>query len=139
MGVFQKNGAWWIDFYHQGKRIRWKVAPSKRVAEMALADVQVKKAKNDFPGVCDPKKIFFRDFAEEYLEYSRANKAKSSYERDVTTIQKHLVPVWGEFLVQRLTAKDIENYKLNRIEKVTGSTVNRELALISNMFRKAVE
>ena len=139
MGVYQKNGAWWIDFYHQGKRIRRKVGPSKRVAEMALADVQVKKAKNDFLGVCDPKKIFFRDFAAEYLEYSRTNKAKSSYDRDETVIEKHLVPVWGEYLVQRLTAKDIENYKLQRIEKVTASTVNRELALISNMFRKAVE
>ena len=64
MGVFQKNGAWWIDFYHQGKRIRRKVGPSKRVAEMALADVQVKRAKNDFLGVCDPKKILFRVFAE---------------------------------------------------------------------------
>ena len=139
MGVFQKNGAWWIDFYHQGKRIRRKVGPSKRVAEMALADVQVKRAKNDFLGVCDPKKIFFRVFAAEYLEYSKANKAQSSYERDVTTIEKHLVPVWGEHLLQRITGKDIEAYKVRRLEQVTASTVNRELALISNMFRKAVE
>ena len=91
MGVFQKNGAWWIDFYHQGKRIRRKVGPSKRVAEMALADIEVKKAKQEFLGVCDPKRILFKDFADEYLEYSKANKAKSSYERDVTTIKKHLV------------------------------------------------
>jgi integrase len=139
MGVFKKQGNWWIDFYHQGKRIRRKVGPSKKVAEMALADVQVKRAKNDFLGVCDPKKIMFKDFANEYLEYSKANKAKSSYERDDTVIQKHLVPVWGEQHLQRITAKDIENYKLSRVEKVTASTVNRELALISNMFRKAVE
>ena len=32
MAVFQKNGTWWIDFYHQGKRIRRKVGPSKRMA-----------------------------------------------------------------------------------------------------------
>ena len=139
MGVFKKQGNWWIDFYHQGKRIRRKVGPSKKVAEMALADVQVKKAKNDFLGVCDPKKILFKDFAKEYLEYSKANKAKSSYERDVTAVDKHLVTMWGDILLQRITAKDIENYKLNRIEKVTASTVNRELALISNMFRKATE
>ena len=46
MGVFKKGKNWWIDFYHQGKRVRRKVGPSKRVAEMALADIQVKKAKN---------------------------------------------------------------------------------------------
>ncbi len=73
MGVFKKQGNWWIDFYHQGKRIRRKVGPSKKVAEMALADVQVKKAKNDFLGVCEPKKILFKDFAAEYLEYSKAD------------------------------------------------------------------
>jgi integrase len=139
MGVFQKNGAWWIDFYHQGKRIRRKVGPSKKVAETALADIQVRKAKNDFLGVCEPKKITFKSFAAEYLEYSKANKAKSSYERDRTVIQKHLLPVWGEQLLQRITAKDIENYKLGRIDRVMASTVNRELALISNMFRKAIE
>ena len=96
MGVFKKQGNWWIDFYHQGKRIRRKVGPSKKVAEMALADVQVKKAKKEFLGVCEPKKILFKDFATEYLEYSKANKAKSSYERDVTTIEKHLVSCCGE-------------------------------------------
>lgn len=78
MGVFKKNGNWWIDFYHQGKRVRRKVGPSRKVAEMALADIQVKKAKNYFLGVCEPKKILFKDFAAEYLEYSRANKAKRS-------------------------------------------------------------
>jgi integrase len=139
MGVFKRQGNWWIDFYHQGKRIRRKVGPSKKVAEMALADVQVKKAKNDFLGVCDPKKILFKDFANEYLEYSKANKAKSSYERDDTVIHKHLITVWCKQNLQRITARDIENYKLCRVEKVTASTVNRELALISNMFRKAVE
>ncbi len=73
MGVFKKQGNWWIDFYHQGKRVRRKVGPSKKVAEMALADIQVKKSKNDFLGVCDPKRILFKDFAAEYLEYSKAN------------------------------------------------------------------
>ena len=86
MGVFKRQGNWWIDFYHQGKRIRRKVGPSKKVAEMAFADVQVKKAKQEFLGVCEPKSVLFKDFANEYLEYSKANKAESSYQRDMTTI-----------------------------------------------------
>jgi integrase len=139
MGIFKKQGNWWIDFYHQGKRIRRKVGPSKRVAEMALADVQVKKAKNDFLGVCEPKKILFKDFAAEYLNYSKANKARSSYERDVTTIQKHMVPVWGDERMDRITSKMIEDYKLKRVEHVVASTVTRELFTVKNMFRKAVE
>ncbi|MFC1833237.1 tyrosine-type recombinase/integrase [Thermodesulfobacteriota bacterium] len=139
MGVFQKNGNWWIDFYHQGKRIRRKVGPSKKVAEMALADVQVKKAKNDFLGVCEPKRIPFKDFAAEYLEYSRANKALSSYERDETVVRAHLVPVWGDYQMSRITSKMIEDYKLKRLESVAPATLNREMNTIKSLFSKAVE
>jgi integrase len=139
MGVFKKGSNWWIDFYHQGKRVRRKVGPSKKVAEMALADIQVKQSKQEFLGVCEPKTRLFKDFAAEYLEYSRANKARSSYERDVTTIRKHLVPLWGDFQLSRITAKMIEDYKLTRIELVVASTVTRELFTVKNMFRKAVD
>jgi site-specific recombinase XerD len=139
MGVFKKGSAWWIDFYHQGKRIRRKVGPSKRVADMALADVQVKKAKNDFLGVCEPKRITFKDFAVEYLEYSKANKAKSSYERDLTIIQKHLAPMVGDLMLSKITVKQMENYKLKRLDEVEPATVNRELNTIKNLFRKAAE
>ncbi len=139
MGVFKKNGAWWIDFYHQGKRVRRKVGPSKKVAEMALADIEVKKAKQEFLGVCDPKRILFKDFAAEYLDYSKANKAKSSYERDVTTIDRHLVPLWGDLDLARITTKMIEHYKMQRLETVMPSTLNRELNTVKNMFGRAVE
>jgi len=139
MGVFKKNGNWWIDFYHQGKRIRRKVGPSKKVAEMALADVQVKKAKKEFLGVCEPKRILFKDFAAEYLEYSKANKAKRSYERDVLTLEGHVLDLWGSQLLARLTPKMIEDYKVQRLQHVVAATVNREIDTIKNMLRKAVE
>lgn len=139
MGVFKKQGNWWIDFYHQGKRVRRKVGPSKRVAEMALAGIQVKISKNDFLGICEPKRILFKDFADEYLEYSKANKARSSYDRDVTTIDRHLVPLWGDLDLTRITTKMIEEYKMARLESVTPSTLNRELNTVKNMFNKATE
>ena len=55
----------------------------------------------------------------------------------MTTIQKHLVPVWGEHLLQRITGKDIEAYKVRRLEQVTASTVNREISCVTNMFRQS--
>ncbi|MEW6349731.1 MAG: tyrosine-type recombinase/integrase [Thermodesulfobacteriota bacterium] len=139
MGVFKKQGNWWIDFYHQGKRIRRKVGPSKRLAEMALADVQVKKAKNEFLGVCQPKKILFKDFVDEYVKESKAEKARSSYERDGTTINTHLLPFWGEERIDRITPKMIKDYRDERIKHVKPATVNRELFTIRSIFRKAVE
>ena len=70
------------------------------------------------------RRILFKDFALEYLEYSKANKAQSSYERDVTTIQKHLVPLWGDYDLARITTKMIEDYKGQRIERVVAAHRN---------------
>jgi len=139
MGVFKKNGNWWIDFYHQGKRIRRKVGPSKKLAEQVLADVQVKKAKQEFLGICEPKKILFRDFAKEYLEYAKANKAKSSHKRDRSIVNCHLIPAFGEMALTQVTPKMIEDYKARRMAKGAHRTVNRELTILKNLFRKAVE
>lgn len=139
MGVFKKQGNWWIDFYHEGKRIRRKVGPSKKVAEMALADIQVKKSKNDFLGVCEPKKVIFRDYSAEYLAYSKANKAKRSYERDILTLEGHVLELWGDQQLGHITPKMIEEYKAQRLQHVVAATVNREIDTIKNMLRKAVE
>jgi site-specific recombinase XerD len=106
---------------------------------MALADVQVKKAKNDFLGRVRAEEDLVQGLRSEYLEYSKANKAKSSYERDVTTVQKHLVPVWGEHFCRGSRAKTLRRTRCRRLEQVTASTVNRELSCITNMFNKAVE
>ncbi len=138
MGVFQKNGSWWIDFYHQGKRTRRKVGPSKKLAELALADVQLKQAKNEFLGICEPKKILFKDFAAEYLEYSRANKGKATYERDARCLNQHLSSWHGESL-DRITPKMCEDYKISRVKVVKPGTVNRDLHILKAFFNKAVE
>jgi integrase len=139
MGVFKKQGNWWIDFYHQGKRVRRKVGPSKKVAEMALADIQVKQSKKEFLGICETKKLLFKDFAPQYLEYSKANKARSSYDRDFSIIKLHVKPAWGDLDLSKITARTIEEYKVRRLEKVTAATFNREFNTIKNMFRKATE
>ena len=50
MGVYKKNGNWFIDFYCGSKRIRRMIGPSKRLAETALKDAQIKVAKGEYLG-----------------------------------------------------------------------------------------
>jgi integrase len=138
MGVFQRHGHWWIDFYHQGKRVRRKVGPSKKLAELALADARLKQAKNEFLGICEPKRILFKDFADEYLEYSEANKGKSAYQRDVRMVQKHLLPLWGGEYLDRITQKMVEDYRTGRSRVVQPATVNLNLQTVKAFFNKAV-
>ena len=139
MSVYKKGKHWYIDYYVHGQRKRKKIGPSKQVAELALKDVQVKIAKGEYLGIYEEKKILFKDFAEEYLEYSKANKATSSYDRDVTSVNVHLVPYFKGRYLFNITTKMIEDYKTKRVKKVKPATVNKEIDAIKTMFRKATE
>jgi len=139
MGVYRRGNTWYIDFYVRGQRIRKKIGPSRKLAELALKDAEVKIAKGDYLGIYEERKIPFSDYAKQYLEYSKTNKAKRSYERDVTSLRVHLVPYFGRYWLANISTKMIEDYKAERKNRVNPATVNRELACLKNMFTKAVE
>jgi len=140
MGVIVKRGrSWYIDYYHRGRRVRRAVGHSKRVAELALKDAEVKSARGEYLGIYEEKKMLFEDLAEEYLVFSKANKAYSSYERDTRSLRVHLVRYFKGSYVFELTSQMIETYKARRLEKVGPATVNRELSCLRHMLNKAVE
>jgi len=51
----------------------------------------------------------------------------------------HLVRAFGERKLGALRAMDVEGYKAKRLVRVSPATVNRELATLRHMYRKAVE
>jgi integrase len=138
MGVFKRNGYWWIDYYHQGRRLRKKIGPSKKLAETVLADVQVKIAKNQFLGIHELTPILFRDFIEEYLVYARSNKSNTTYYCEACAIKARFLPRWGDRLISEITTKMIEDLKSERSLKVGASTVNNDVMRLKIIFRKAV-
>jgi integrase len=121
----------------KGLRKRKKIGCSKRVADLALAQVQVKIAKGEYLGIYEDKKITLAQFAEEYLAYAKTNKAPMSVRRDLIS----LVPLTSAFpgYLSEITTKAIEDYKARRLETVKPATVNKELALLKHMFTKAGE
>ncbi len=72
-----------------------KIGPSKHIAELALAQVQVKIAKGEYLGIYEEKKLTFRQFAPEYLAFSQANKSGSSYVVTVSPLIAGLSPCLG--------------------------------------------
>ena len=113
------------------------MGPNKRMAELALKDVEVRIAKKQFLGVVDDKRISFVDFSKEYLEYAKVNKAPTSYKRNVVSMKK-LVKAFGDYYLNEITPPDIEKYKAQRRSHVAPATVNRELECLSHMFTMAV-
>jgi len=139
MGVYKKGKNWYIDYYVKGRRKRRKIGPSKKLAQQVLEDVRLKIAKGEYLGVYDEKKIPFEDFSQQYLAFSKANKAMSTYQRRDKVSIAHLTSFFKGRYIFEITPRMIEKYKAARWEKVAPATVNRELACLKHMYTKALE
>lgn len=140
MGVFKKNGSYWIDYYDgDGRRHRKLIGPQKTLARIALKDVKVKVAKGEYLGIYEEKKITFKDFAlKTYPPFAKTNLSPSTLERCEGIIETHLIPHFDKYLF-KITRKDIEVYKQKRSEEVEPATVNREFSRLRHMLKCAVD
>lgn len=134
MGIFQKNGQYFIDYYYQGKRVREKAGTNKRDAENRLAIRKAEILQGRYH-IKQRSKMTFAEFSEIYMEYAKANKR--SWLRDHTSLT-HLVPEFGTKKLDEITSRSIEEYKIKRLEKVKPATVNRELVLLKHQFNLAI-
>jgi len=137
MRVYKRGESWYLDVRHDSRRIRKKItgARTKSEAVAALATIKADILRGEF-NFKQEKKILFNDFAKEYLVYARINKG--SWKRDQVSL-KNLNAFFVRFLLLKINPKHIEDYKIQRIEKVKPATVNRELALLKFMFSLAIK
>jgi site-specific recombinase XerD len=140
MAVYQRTGrkGWTVDIWVAGRRIQHTVK-NKAVADLLEKDLLVKCERQEFLGIIEVKKITFKAFAELYLDrYARPNKSPKGYEGDVNSLKALRSFFTG--LLTEIKAEKIEEYKAARLaQEKTHATVNRELACLSKLLRKAVE
>ncbi|MGB3480337.1 MAG: tyrosine-type recombinase/integrase [bacterium] len=132
-----KNGVWYLDYSLNGKRVRKSIGRSKKLALEALKAKETDIIRGKHLGVKQCKEILFDDLCQEYLNFSKANKSKSSYRRDTVSV-KNLMGSFKGLPVLEVTAQDMERYKNMRKEMVSPATINRELSCVKHMFTKAV-
>jgi integrase len=139
MGIFKRNGNFWIDYYDaEGRRHRKMIGPQKNVAQIALKDVKVKIAKGEYLGIFEEKKTFFKDFSEKYLKMVQPNLSPTSYARFEGIIINHLKPAFQSFLY-KISKKQIQEYIQKRSEEVEPATVNQEIKRLRHILNKAIE
>jgi integrase len=136
MGIFQRHGQYYIDYYHRGRRKREKVGSSKGAAVQALSVREAEIAQGKFNLVSRRGAPTFEAVSDKYLELVSVHKRGHHVERYII---KTLRASFGKFRVSDLTAEDAEKYKTKRSRSVRPATVNRELTLAKHMMTKAVE
>ncbi|MFC1592559.1 tyrosine-type recombinase/integrase [Candidatus Omnitrophota bacterium] len=134
-----RNGTYYVDYRITGKRIRKAVGHSKRIAELALKDIEVKLAKGELGFT--PKDNTIEKLFEDFLIYSNTNHAPLSQKR-----YKGIINNFKVFLshhpyltrISQLPPKLFEDYKAHRKEQgVANTTVNNELQLLNSVFNLA--
>jgi site-specific recombinase XerD len=132
----KKGVCWYLDYAVDGRRVRKQVGSSKKLALLALADVQVKIERKELGFQTKDKNL--ADFFAEYLDYAKTNKTHGSYVRNEIVLRSFK----GFAKVERLlaiTPQLIESYKKFRSEGGTKpSTINTELNTIKAALNRAV-
>ncbi len=132
----KKGTNWYLDYAVDGRRVRKRVGKSKKLAELALADVQVKLERRELGFQVKDKNL--DDFFKEYLQYAKTNKSPSSHTRNDIVLRNFRAFVKTERL-RGITHAIIEDYKTHRLEGGTkASTINTELNTIKAMLNRAV-
>lgn len=132
------RGYWRVSYYQDNKRKYEYFGTGGRGREIAqkfLADKTQDLYREDLGMV---KEISAEEFFAEYLEYSLANKAKKTVQRDALTIG-HLLPYIANKNLNEVGPQLIEKYKTDRKVSVKTSTINRDLNTIKAAFNRAVE
>ena len=111
--IFKRGRVWYIDVRYKGRRIRRKVGTSKKVAELALHDAEVKIAKEEFGFV--RKDLSIDRLIEDFLEYNRTNHRASTakrYKAITDHLQAYLAAKRSDVIaLSQLTPQVIEGYK----------------------------
>ncbi len=138
MGVFRKQGAWWID-WHEGKRRRRKKthARTKTEAKQLLAQVRAKIVPREL-GLFDAK-LSCPELVTRYLNALKGSSTRATWKRTEVCLRNFFS--WcPQKRVVRLCGEIFEGYAAHRKERsINVSTINRELASLKRCLNWGVE
>ncbi len=138
MGLYKRGKRWYYEFWVDGVRYQASTRQTnKREAEriISVKKGDVTRRRAGLP----PKSVKFREVSERFEELCRSN-SRPSYSVEKFHIKNHLVPYFGDIAVHAITREVVENYKRKRLkEKVSKSTVNRELSTLKSILKYATD
>ncbi len=146
MGVFKKNGKYFIDFYDEnGERKRKAVGTSIKIAKETLEDIKtkVRRRKLGLETEDTTKAIDIFELFDDFTKHSQTDHSPASQKR-YRAIIDHFKQFANGYpipsLIARLTPKIFDDYKAFRKgEGAANKTINLELGLFRSIFYLAIK
>jgi len=149
--IYQRGRTWYIDVRANGRRIRKRIGPSKRIAELALMDYEVKIARDEFGFSKSDIKI--DDFFDRCLEYSKAqhrNTTTERYENVIDNFKVFLSQHSKATMLSELSQEIFDRFKGYRRGTLSASraeapkpaktnTVNYEITVLRLLFNLGIK
>lgn len=114
--VFKRGDTWYYDVRVKGHRIRKRVGTSKKIAELALKDAEIKIAREEFGFI--KSDISIEKLIEKFLEYNKTNnrpttvsryKAVTDHFREYLNLKRPTIVA-----ASQITAEVVEGFKAFR-------------------------
>ena len=136
--------AYEVNYYDaQGKR-KYKVCPTLAHARNFEDKAKKERFEEKELNIDQVKDQEWETFSKRFLEYSKTNKKANTYKSHCLSL-KHWTEFFkikfprGQVYLSDITLSVIEEYKAERLKKVSSSTVNRELACLKHAITMAEE
>jgi len=116
------------------RRVRFK---TRKQTELFLAQTTEKAARGEY---VEPAKIpKFSEIAEDWFQ-SKADRRPSHVSDLRTRLDKHILPVFGPYKLDRISVASIEKFRNNlRDQKYARRTINCILRIVGSVFRLAIK
>lgn len=111
--IYKRENVWYLDIRYSGRRLRKRLGKSKRIAELALKDAEVKIAKEEFGFT--KKDIPITELINLFLQYSHTNHRLNTtkrYQAAINHFSRFLKREYPEVkLASQISPNLVESYK----------------------------
>jgi integrase len=137
--VFKKGKYWYVDYVADGRRHREKHGKYKKLAELHINEIELQIAREELR---IPNDAAIDKFFENFLNCAEAHVRPKTLEKHRTVISN-----FEEFrskfksvnILSKVSRRFVEEFKLSRLNKVSMTTVNHDVKVLSIIFNHAVE
>lgn len=111
--IYKREKNWYLDYSYKGRRIRKKVGNSKKIAELALKEIELQIARDEYKFT--QKDIKIKDLIDKFLDYNLTNNRLSTTNR-YRSVMNHFLEFLESrkaslIMVSQLNEGVIEEYK----------------------------
>ena len=130
---FRKDsGSYYLHYTTDGKRHRKNVGHLRKDAELLRHELELKLRKNEY--IFSPKAVTLQKFAEDYLKYIAATKARKTLTGGFRYKINAFVAYCEKKKPTHIRADDINNFILKRLKEVAPITVASDIKVFKAWF-----